>query len=205
MGLNYDYAGVLQNIQAKHDGILERTFTPRQTEQSGGSTTGATSLSSGWNATEAVAKKQEATIRSGYRLRNQLALIAIHKSPDVPSDSPLQRLKNSDIDIRPIRQRTFDLSTKVNSLATMVQNQVHPRVAMETIDLFSNLAEAIEDSVPQMLEYQKTLREKGASSGNTNAPKNPDDAIKNQNVNPDIKRIQQDSADQTRNSPLKDL
>ena len=203
--LNYDYAGVLQNIQAKHDGILERTFTPKQTEQSGGSTTGATSLSSGWTATEAVAKKQEATIRSGYRLRNQLALIAIHKSPHVPADSPLQRLKNSDIDIRPIRQRTFDLNSKVNSLATMVQNGIHPRIAMATVDLFANLAEAIEDSVPFMLEMQKANLEGKNNSGNQNYAKDPADAIENKNVNPEIKRIQQDASDQVANSPLKDL
>lgn len=204
--LNYDYAGVLQNIQAKHDGILERTFTPRQTEQSGGSTTGATSLSSGWTATEAVAKKQEATIRSAYRLRNQLALIAIHKSPDVPADSPLQRLKNSDIDIRPIRQRSFDMATKINSMATMIQNMVHPRIAMEAVDFFPNLAEAIEDSLPNMLEYQKNLLESKKASGSIqNQPKNPEDAIANKDVNPDVKRIQQDSSDQTTNSPLKDL
>lgn len=204
--LNYDYAGVLSNIQAKHDGILERTFTPKQTEQSGGSTTGATSLSSGWTATEAVAKKQEATIRSGYRLRNQLALIAIHKSPDVPADSPLLSLKNSDIDIRPIRQRSFDMATKINSMATMIQNMVHPRIAMEAIDFFPNLAEAIEDSLPNMLKYQKNLLESKKTTSNVqNQPKNSEDAIANKNVNPDVKRMQQDSADQTTNSPLKDL
>lgn len=203
--LNYDYAGVLQNIQAKHDGILERTFTPKQTEQSGGSTTGATSLSSGWTATEAVACKQAQIIKSGFKARNQLALIAIKKSPDVPVDSPLLKLKNSDIDIRPIRQKTFDMATKVNSLATMIQNFVHPRIAMETIDLFPNLAEAVEDSLPNMIEYQKNLLESKSTSGNSNAPKNPEDAIKNRNVNPDVKRNQQDSSDQISNSPLKDL
>lgn len=204
--LNYDYAGVLANIQAKHDGILERTFTPLLKDQSGGSTTGATSLSSGWTAAETVAKKQEATIQSGYRLRNQLALIAIHKSSDVPEDSPLQRLKNSDIEIRPIRQRSFDMATKVNSLATMIQNQVHPRVAMETVDLFNNLAEAVEDSLPNMLEYQKNLLEsKKSFNENQNQPKHPEEAIANNNVNPDIKRNQQDSSDQTGNSPLKNL
>lgn len=203
--LDYNYEGILANIQAKHDGILERTFTPRQTEQSGGSTTGATSLSSGWTATEAVAKKQEATIRSGYRLRNKLALIAIKKSPDIPVDSPLLRLENSDIDIRPIRQRSFDLNSKVNSLATMVQNGVHPRIAMSTVDLFANLAEAIEDSVPFMLEMQKANLSNKNNSGNQNYSKDPADAIENKNVNPEIKRIQQDASDQVKNSPLKDL
>lgn len=204
--LDYNYEGVLSNIQAKHDGILERTFTPKQTEQSGGSTTGATSLSSGWTATETVACKQAAVVKSGYKKRNQLALIAIRKSPDTPVDSPLLKLKNSDIDIRPIRQKTFDMATKVNSMATMIQNMVHPRIAMAAVDFFPNLAEAIEDSVPMMLEYQRNLLESKKSAINTqNQPEVPEEAIKNQNVNPDVKRIQQDSSDQTANSPLKDL
>lgn len=208
--LNYDYAGVLANIQAKHDGILERTFTPKQTEQSGGSTTGATSLSSGWTATEAVACKQAAIIKKGYKARNRLVLIAIKKSRDIEPDSPLLNLKNSDIEIRPIRQKTFDMATKINSLATMVQNMVHPRVAMEAIDFFPNLAEAVEDSVPKMLEYQKVLLESKKSSGKSTGENNnsqnqtPDKAVKTV-VNPDSKRIMQDSSDQTGNSPLKDL
>ena len=208
--LNYDYTGVLANIQAKHDGILERTFTPKQTEQSGGSTTGATSLSSGWTATEAVACKQAAIIKRGFKERNRLALIAIKKSPDTDPESPLLKLKNSDIEIRPIRQKTFDMSTKVNSLATMIQNQVHPRIAMETVDLFSNLAEAVEDSVPQILEYQKKLRESGGSKGNQPGENKNDDPRQQQDVddalkakvNPDSKRIMSDSSDQTQNSPI---
>lgn len=207
--LNYDYTGVLANIQAKHDGILERTFTPKQTEQSGGSTTGATSLSSGWTATEAVACKQAAIIKRGFKERNRLTLIAIKKSPGTDPESPLLELKNSDIEIRPIRQKTFDMATKINSLATMVQNFVHPRVAMEAIDFFPNLAEAVEDSVPKMLEYQKTLLESKKSSGNQPGENKNDDprqqdadkALKAK-VNPDSKRIMPDSSDQTQNSPI---
>lgn len=207
--LDYDYVGVLANIQAKHDGILERTFTPKQTEQSGGSTTGATSLSSGWTATEAVACKQAAIIKRGFKERNRLALIAIKKSPGTEPDSPLLELKNSDIEIRPIRQKSYDMATKINSLATMIQNMVHPRVAMEAIDFFPNLAEAVEDSVPKMLEYQKTLLESkkttNVSNGNNNMGQRDADKELKANVNPDVKRIMQDSSDQIKNSPLKDL
>lgn len=208
--LNYDYTGVLANIQAKHDGILERTFTPKQTEQSGGSTTGATSLSSGWTATEAVACKQAAIIKRGFKERNRLALIAIKKSQDTDPESPILKLKNSDIEIRPIRQKTFDMATKINSLATMVQNFVHPRVAMEAIDFFPNLAEAVEDSVPKMLEYQKVLLESKKSGGSRPGENKNDDPRQQQDaddalkakVNPDSKRIMPDSSDQTQNSPI---
>lgn len=211
--LDYDYEGVLANIQAKHDGILERTFTPKQTEQSGGSTTGATSLSSGWTATEAVACKQAAIIKRGFKERNRLALIAIKKSHNTDPESPLLKLKNSDIEIRPIRQKSYDMTTKINSLATMVQNFVHPRVAMEAIDFFPNLAEAVEDSVPKMLEYQKVLLESKKSGSNqpgenrNDDPRQQQDADKalKEKVNPDVKRIMQDSSDQVKNSPIKDL
>lgn len=211
--LDYDYEGVLANIQAKHDGILERTFTPKQTEQSGGSTTGATSLSSGWTATEAVACKQAAIIKRGFKERNRLALIAIKKSHNTDPESPLLKLKNSDIEIRPIRQKSYDMATKINSLATMVQNFVHPRVAMEAIDFFPNLAEAVEDSVPKMLEYQKVLLESKKSGSNqlgenrNDDPRQQQDADKalKEKVNPDVKRIMQDSSDQVKNSPIKDL
>ena len=132
-------------------------------------------------------------------------MIAIKKSPSTDPESPLLKLKNSDIEIRPIRQKTFDMATKVNSLATMVQNMVHPRIAMEAIDFFPNLAEAVEDSVPKMLEYQTMLLESkkaGQSTLNQNQQK-PETEKQKDEINPDIKRIMQDSSDQTDNSPLK--
>ena len=136
-------------------------------------------------------------------------MIAIKKSPGTEPDSPLLELKNSDIEIRPIRQKSYDMATKINSLATMIQNMVHPRVAMEAIDFFPNLAEAVEDSVPKMLEYQKTLLESkkttNVSNGNNNMGQRDADKELKANVNPDVKRIMQDSSDQIKNSPLKDL
>lgn len=204
--LDYDYEGVLKNIQSKHDEILEMTYTPRQTDQSGGSTTGATSLSSGWMSAEAVACKQAAVVKRGYKERNRLILIAIKKAPNMDESSPIMKLKNSDIDIRPIRNKTFDMATKVNCLATMIQNMTHPRVAMETVDLFPNLAEAVEDSVPKMLEYQDMLlksKQAGASTFNQKDTSQKDDVEKQKDsVNPDTKRIMQDSSDQAGNSPM---
>lgn len=133
----------------------------------------------------------------------------IKKSPGTEPDSPLLELKNSDIEIRPIRQKSYDMATKINSLATMIQNMVHPRVAMEAIDFFPNLAEAVEDSVPKMLEYQKTLLESkkttNVSNGNNNMGQRDADKELKANVNPDVKRIMQDSSDQVKNSPIKDL
>jgi len=159
--LQYDYDGVLSNINSKHDAILERAFVPKQSDPGGGSTGTAMSLSSGWSAAESVACKESLVIKESFQRRNKLALKAIRKSTIVAEGSPLQTLKWSDIDIRFIRQKTFDLSTKTNALSTLLNCMVDPRTAMATVDLFSNLAEAVDDSYENMKTFQKNILESG--------------------------------------------
>lgn len=159
--LQYDYDGVLSNINSKHDAILERAYVPKQSDPGGGSTGTAMSLSSGWSATESVACKEALVVKESFQRRNKLALKAIHKSSIVPEDSPLQTLVWSDIDIRFIRQKTFDLATKCNALSTLINCMVDPKTAMSTVDLFSNLAEAIDDSVDNMKKLQQNMIENG--------------------------------------------
>ena len=193
--LQYDYAGVLENIQTKHDYILERAFVPKQSDPGGGSTTGAMSLSSGWSACEAVAGKEALIVKKSFQERNRLALKAIKKSPDTISGSPLLTLSANDVEIRFIRQKTFDMATKVNSMSTMIQNFVHPRVAMESVDFFPNLAEAVNESVDMMLEYQKGLLKSQTQ---------PQSDTQTSDIEPP-KRIMADLSDQTQNSAISDL
>lgn len=186
--LQYDYAGVLQNIQTKHDYILERAFVPKQSDPGGGSTTGAMSLSSGWSAAESAACKEALVLKKSFQARNRLALKAIRKSPNIKEDSEILKLTANDIDIRFVRQKTFDMATKINSLSTMLNCMVNPRHAMAAIDFFPNLAEAIDDSIEMMEAYQQKLLER--SSENNAEQKD---------------RIMADSSDQLENSPLSDL
>ena len=155
--LNYDYSGVLANIQSKHDYILERAYVPKQSDPGGGSTGTAMSMSSGWSAAESSACKESLVLKKSYQERNRLAIKVVRKSHNVQEDSEVQKLSWNDIDIRFTRQKTFDMATKVNSLATMINNMVNPRIAMEAIDFFPNLAEAIDDSVEKMEKYQENL------------------------------------------------
>ena len=166
--LQYDYDGVLSNINSKHDGILERAFVPKQSDPGGGSTGTAMSLSSGWSAAEASACKEALVVKESFQKRNKLVLKAIKKSASVTEDSPLQTLSWNDVDVNFIRQKTFDLSTKVNSLSTMLNSMVDPKTAMETVDLFGNLAEAVSDSYDNMKKYQDNLlKEKKDSTDET--------------------------------------
>lgn len=200
--LDYNYDGILNNINSKHDRILERAFVPKQSEPGGGSTANAMSISSGWNAAEAVASKKSLVVKRSFQQRNRLALKAISKSPSVEPDSPLLDLKATDIEIRFIRQKTFDMATKVNSLATMINNFVHPRVAMETIDLFSNLAEAVNDSVDNMIKYQELKLEslEKPEPTETEEPETPSDNV--EAISSAETRMMADLSDQSTNSPL---
>lgn len=183
--LPYDYAGVLQNIQAKHDYILENAYIPKQSDPGGGSTTSAMSLSSGWSATEAVACKKFLVLKKSFQLRNKLALKAIKKSPYIEPDNEILKLSANDIEVRPIRQKTFNLTEKVNSLATMLNCMVDPKTAMATIDLFGNLAEAVDDSIDNMRLLQASILEKN----------------KAEETQP-VERLSSDLSDQTANSPI---
>jgi len=189
--LEYDYAGVLQNINSKHDAILERAYVPNQSDPGGGSTASAMSMSSGWSAAEQSACKESLVLKSSFQRRNRIAIKAANKT-----DESLNGISANDIEIKFLRQKTFNLSEKVNSLATMIQNHINPKVAMETVDLFSNLSEAIKDSVPQIEKYQQTMIESKSSASKT------DSSQTNNSVNPDVKRNQSDLSDQSGNSPI---
>lgn len=185
--LQYDYQGVLSNIQAKHDAILERAYVPKQSDPGGGSTGTAMSLSSGWSAAESVACKEALVLKQSFQRRNKLALLAIQHSTVQNTDAGLNKLKWTDVEIRFIRQKTFDLSTKVNALSTMLNCMVDPRTAMTTVDLFGNLAEAVDDSYENMKKYQENILQNGSKD-------NTDDKITKGN----------DLSAQTDNSPILD-
>lgn len=186
--MNYDYTGVLSNIKAKHDYILERAYVPKQSDPGGGSTGTAMSMSSGWSAAESVACKEALVLKQPFQKRNKLALKAIKKSISIKEDNPLQKLSSNDIEIRFIRNKTYALTEKTNALAVLIKTMVSPRIALATVDLFSDLPATIADSVEKMELYQDSL-------------------LKNEKE--DTKTIDEDSlqtlSDQVSNSPIANM
>ena len=188
----FDYTGVLENIKSKHDMILERAFVPRQSDPGGGSTGSAMSLSSGWSAAESAACKESLVTKRFFQWRNKLAIKACKASAMV-SVTEIDGLSHNDVDVRFVRQKTFDMATKVNSLSTMLNCMVDPKTAMSTVDLFPNLAEAIDDSIDNMKKYQKNLlKDKEEPKEDPEEPQEDD-------------RTMQDSSDQTENSPIEQM
>ena len=182
---SFDYSGVQQNIESKRNLILQKCYVPLQTDPGGGSTASAMSMSSGWTAAENAACKEEQIIRRAKMQIAKLELIAIQRSHHLPDDSPLKGLKLSDIAIKFTRLKTYDLGTKTNSMVAMLKAGINGRVAMQTVDLFPDVAQAWEDSKETIEKFQKSLFEKKEA---------PDTFGRNQS----------DSTDQTGNSPILD-
>ena len=86
-----------------------------------------------------------------------LEIKAIHTASDVPADSPLLTLSPSDVLPQFTRNKTYDLVSKVNAMVTMIKSGVHGRVAMETVDLFTDVAQAWADSKEVIDRYQEAI------------------------------------------------
>lgn len=189
LGSNFDYEGVQENIITKRNTILQKCYVPLQSEPGGGSTASAMSMSAGWAAAEAVAMAEE-NITKAFKMEiAALELIAVRKSPFISADNPLKKLSLSDIEPKFTRQKTFDLGTKVNSMVTMIKNGINGRIAMETVDLFPDVAKAWEDSRKTIEQYQTVLFTADKPSTSSNI---------------DNDRIMSDLTDQNVNSPLLD-
>lgn len=182
----FNYEGVQTNIESKRNLILQKCYVPLQTDPGGGSTASAMSMSSGWSAAESAACKEEQIIKRSKMQIVRLELAAIHKSPDLPPDSPLLELKLSDIQPKFTRLKTFDLGTKTNSMVAMIKAGIHGRIAMQTVDLFPDVAQAWEDSKDLIRKFQTSLFEN------------------KQHNQQEEKKIQSDMSDQTGNSPILD-
>lgn len=178
---DFDYSGIIENIKYRRDVILQKCDVPLRSEPGGGSTGTAMSMSSGWSDAEVSACKEQQIIDASERQTIKCLLKVISISTDIPEDSPIKKIKISDIEPKFTRNKTYDLATKVNSLATMVNIGVHGRIALETIDLFPDVEQTWIDSKEMIEKYQKSLVENKKAK--------------------DDKKIQSDLSDQSSNSP----
>lgn len=182
----FDYGGVQANIESKRNTILQKCYVPLQTDPGGGSTANAMSLSSGWSAAENSALKEEQIIRRSKMMVLALELEAIKLRSHWLEDSVVLDLKLSDVVPKFTRLKTYDLGTKTNSMIAMIKAGVNGRVAMQTVDLFPDVAQAWNDSREMIEKLQESL-------------------VKQDEKQPiDDKREMPDNTDQVGNSPILD-
>lgn len=185
----FDYTGVQENIVSKRNAILQKCYVPLQTDPGGGSTANAMSLSSGWAAAEASAAKEEQIIRRSKMQIVALELAAVKTRSYWLTDEnrAIVDLKVSDVFAKFTRQKTYDLGTKTNAMVAMLKAGINGRHALETIDLFQDVAQTWNDSKETIEKFQKSLFERQNNSQQNEG-----------------RREFADMTDQTGNSPILD-
>ena len=183
----FDYGGVQANIESKRNTILQKCYVPLQSDPGGGSTANAMSLSSGWSAAENSALKEEQIIRRSKMMLLALELAAIDVRSNWLDNSPVLDLEISDVVPKFTRLKTYDLGTKTNSMIAMIKAGINGRVAMQTVDLFPDVAQAWNDSREMIEKFQESLVKQDE----------PQPVSENDREMPD-------NTDQTGNSPILD-
>ena len=191
--MEYDYSGILQTVMNKRSLILQKCGVPERNSANGGSTGVAMSDATGWSAAESSANKQQLIVESAKMQEVRVVLKILQKSTDVPADSPLLKLKARDIRPNVKRNRSFDLITKSNALATLLSHGVNGLHVFKTVNLFEDNTQVWADSEEMITKYQKKLFEeqKTESNSKNEAEKIPD-------------RTASDISDQKDESPVVD-
>ena len=190
-----DFDGIQQNITSRRELILQKCYVPLQSEPGGGSTGSAMSMSSGWAAAEAAAAMEEQMLFRGKMEVVQLEIMAINTITGIEPDSPLLKLKPSDVKPQFTRNKTYDLVSKVNSMVTMIKSGVNGRVAMETVNLFPDVAQAWADSKEVIEKYQTAIINRADNTYVSAYTKQNDAESSGENAG-------SDTADQLVNSPI---
>lgn len=182
----HDYASQLNVINATRARILEECHVPGRNETSGGSTGIAMADASGWSDAEVDAYKEQMTVEACKMNELKVVCAAIKKSPDIESDNPLLDLKYSDAQPNMKRAKSYELTVKSNTLATLLSHGIAPEHAIRVVNLFDDPQQVLEDSKENLERYFD--REFG--SGEEETPQNP---IKD--------KMMADYSDQITNSP----
>ena len=174
-----EYTGIMTNISSKRAAILQKCNIPARNDNSGGSTGVAMSDATGWTQADVEAQKQQSIMEGCKMQEAKLALRAIRLCASTPSDSPLLRLRHSDIKPNIKRQKNYEMVTKANTFATLISHGVYGLHVINAINFFDDPQQVWEDSKENIEKYQKSLFEKQTSTVQEKAGADESDQIEN--------------------------
>ena len=128
--------------------ILQICGVPSREKSTGGNTGSAMYLSNGYEQAESRAKAMESMYSRSMLKVVELILRICKLSVNVDSD--VKELETRYIDIEFSRDRTYDLASRTNALATLINTGIEPLHAMRTVDLFNDVETVYHDSVSRI-------------------------------------------------------
>ena len=131
-----------------YEQILQICGVPSREKASGGNTGSAMYLSNGYEQAESRAKAMESMYSRSMLQVVELILRICRLSTTVDAD--VKELETRQIDVEFSRDRTYDLASRTNALATLVNIGIEPLHAMRTVDLFNDVETVYHDSVERI-------------------------------------------------------
>ena len=156
LAIDYDYDGMLQNIVNRRALILQKCNVPQRNDNSGGSTGVAMSDATGWSSAEMSASKQQGIMESCKMEEIKVVLEAIRISPFVPADSPLLKLRYSDIQPNIKRQKTYELTVKTNAICALLAKGFSLEDTLTIAPLFEDPNQVVVRSGDGVRKYQES-------------------------------------------------
>ena len=171
LAIDYDYQGMLQNIITRRALILQKCNVPQRNDNSGGSTGIAMASATGYEAAETSANRQQNIMESCKMDELKVVLRAIKKHPDIDVNDPLFNLTYTEVCPNIKRQKTYELSIKVNSITTLLSHGFELADVVTVAPLFEDPNEVINRSGEGVRKYQEANVFK--SEKNTTEEKRP--------------------------------
>lgn len=128
--------------------ILQICGVPSREKSTGGNTGSAMYLSNGYEQAESRAKAMESMYSRSMLQVVELILYICKLSKEVDSD--VKELETRFIDVEFSRDRTYDLASRTNALATLINTGIEPLHAMRTVDLFNDVETVYHDSAKRI-------------------------------------------------------
>lgn len=210
LAVTYDYSGMLNNIITRRQLILQKCNVPQRNDNSGGSTGIAMSDATGWTQAETSASKQQMITDSCKLEEVEVVLSAIATSPYVEQDNVLRKLHVSDVEPNIKRQKTYEMTTKANTIATLLSHGIRGDYVLNAIPFFDDPNEVWVGSRDLIEMYQNSVFGEKEEVEETVNPTLEENSNENEAVggldeeSPNSDRIMQDQSDQVENSPMID-
>lgn len=195
LSVNYDYSGMLNNIVTRRQLILQKCNVPQRNDNSGGSTGVAMSDATGWSQAETAAAKQQMITDSCKMDEVDVVLSVIAITDNLPQNSALRKITAADVQPNIKRQKTYEMTTKANAMATLLSHGIYGEDVLNAIPFFDDPNEVWQRSKELIEKYQSSIFDKTTSN---EAVGGADEQT------PNADRTIGDLSDQVENSPIID-
>jgi len=143
-----DQSSTQKLVDSIYEQMLEIVGVPGRDDTTGGSTGSAIILASGWQIAESTAKTSLMLADYAEEEALEVMLAIIGNTPGIKDD--IKSLSISDVKPHIGRNKTYELSSRVNALAALVNIGIAPQTAITVVDIFDDPQQVALDSAPRI-------------------------------------------------------